>query len=81
MEKLGSSSHFITKKTGWGAQTLDPFSSFPTKEFHTPAFSADETMVRAFVARPEMKALASQIRATELERKTAQDARVPRGWR
>jgi outer membrane protein TolC len=46
--------------------------------FHTPAFSADETMERAFVARPEMKALASQIRATELERKTARDARVPR---
>jgi outer membrane protein len=46
--------------------------------FHTPAFSADETMERAFVERPEMKALASQIRATELERKTAQDARVPR---
>jgi outer membrane protein TolC len=35
-------------------------------------------MERAFVERPEMKALASQIRATELERKTAQDARVPR---
>ncbi len=46
--------------------------------FHTPAFSADETMERAFVERPEMKALASQIRATELERKTAQAARVPR---
>ena len=46
--------------------------------FHTPAFSADETMERAFAERPEMKALASQIRATELEKKTAQDARVPR---
>jgi outer membrane protein len=46
--------------------------------FHTPAFSADETMERAFVERPEMKALASQIRATELERKTARDARLPR---
>src|SRR5579863_8407759 len=46
--------------------------------FHTPAFSADETMERAFVERPEMKALASQIRATELDKKTAQDARVPR---
>ena len=46
--------------------------------FHTPAFSADETMERAFVERPEMKALASQIRATELEKKAAQDARVPR---
>jgi outer membrane protein TolC len=46
--------------------------------FHTPAFSADETMERAFIERPEMKALASQIRATELERKAAQDARIPR---
>jgi outer membrane protein len=46
--------------------------------FHTPTFSADETMERAFAERPEMKALASQIRATELERKTAQDARLPR---
>jgi len=46
--------------------------------FHTPAFSADETTERAFVERPEMKTLASQIRATELERGTAQDARVPR---
>jgi outer membrane protein len=46
--------------------------------FHTPAFSADETLERAFAERPEMKALASQIRAAELEKKTAQDARVPR---
>jgi len=46
--------------------------------FHTPAFSADETMERAYVERPEMKALASQIRATELEKRTAQDARLPR---
>jgi outer membrane protein TolC len=46
--------------------------------FHTPAFSADETMERAFAERPEMKALASQIRATELEKRAAQDARLPR---
>jgi outer membrane protein len=46
--------------------------------YHTPAFSADETMERAFIERPEMQALASQIRSTELERKTAQDARAPR---
>jgi outer membrane protein len=46
--------------------------------YRTPAFSADETMERAFVERPEMKVLASQIRSTELERKTAQDQRVPR---
>jgi outer membrane protein TolC len=46
--------------------------------FHTPAFSADETMERAFVERPEIKAIASQIRSAELEKKTAQDARLPR---
>jgi outer membrane protein len=46
--------------------------------FHTPAFSADETVERAFVERPEMTALASQIRATELGKKAARDARVPR---
>ncbi len=46
--------------------------------FHTPAFSADETMERAFAERPEMKALASQIRVADLEKKTAQDARIPR---
>jgi hypothetical protein len=46
--------------------------------FHTPVFSADKTMERAFVERPEMKALASQIRAAELGRKAARDARVPR---
>ncbi len=46
--------------------------------YHTPTFSADETMERAFVERPEMKAIASQIRAAQLEKKVAEDARVPR---
>ena len=46
--------------------------------FHTPAFSADETMERAFAERPEMKTLASEIRSAELEKKIARDARVPR---
>ncbi len=46
--------------------------------FKTPGYSADETMEQAFVARPEMKAVASEIRAAELERKAAQDARIPR---
>ncbi len=49
-----------------------------TEFFHTPAFSADETMERAFVERPEMKALASEIRSAELERKAAEDVRLPR---
>jgi len=46
--------------------------------FNTPAYSANETMEQAFAQRPEMKAMASEIRAAELERKTAQDARLPR---
>ena len=46
--------------------------------FRTPEYSADETVERAFAERPEMKALASQIRSTELEKKGAADARLPR---
>ncbi|HEX5227567.1 MAG TPA: TolC family protein [Bryobacteraceae bacterium] len=46
--------------------------------YNTPAFSADETMERAFAERPEMKTLASEIRAAELERKAARDTRIPR---
>ncbi len=46
--------------------------------FTTPAYSADETMEQAFAQRPEMKAMASEIRAAELDRKAAQDARLPR---
>jgi outer membrane protein len=61
---------------------VDPHQSIDLADlsefYRTPAFSADETMERAFVERPEMKVLESQIRATELERKIAQDARVPR---
>ena len=46
--------------------------------FKTPAYSADETMEQALVARPEMKTVASEIRAAELERKAARDAKIPR---
>ncbi|MBV9772197.1 MAG: TolC family protein [Bryobacterales bacterium] len=46
--------------------------------FRTPPFSADETMERAFIERPEMKELESQIRSAELEKKTAEDAKMPR---
>ena len=46
--------------------------------FKTPAYSADETIEQAFMQRPEMKELASQIRSAELERRAAQDARLPR---
>jgi len=46
--------------------------------FKTPAYSADETLEQAFMQRPEMKALTSDIRAAELEKRVAQDARIPR---
>lgn len=46
--------------------------------FKTPAYSADETIEKAWMERPEMKALASEIRSAELEKRTAQDARLPR---
>jgi outer membrane protein TolC len=46
--------------------------------FKTPAYSADETIEQAFMQRPEMKTLASEIRSAELEKKAAQEARVPR---
>jgi outer membrane protein len=62
--------------------SVDPHQSIELADasefFKTPAYSADETMEQAFVQRPEMKALASEIRAAELEKKTAQDARLPR---
>ena len=46
--------------------------------FHTPEYTADESIERAWVERPEMKALASQIRAAELERKRNEAERLPK---
>ncbi len=46
--------------------------------FKTPAYSADETIEQAFMQRPEMKTLASEVRSAELEKRAAQDARLPR---
>jgi outer membrane protein len=45
--------------------------------FHTPDYPADESIERAWLERPEMKALASQIRAAELERKRIEAERLP----
>jgi outer membrane protein TolC len=45
--------------------------------FHTPDYPSDETMERAWVERPEMKALASQIRSAELEKKRVEAERLP----
>ncbi len=46
--------------------------------FRTPEYTADESLDRAWVERPEMKALASQIRAAELERKRVEAERLPK---
>ncbi len=45
---------------------------------HTPEYSDDDTIERAFAERPEMKAIASQMRAQELEKKGARDQRLPK---
>ena len=45
--------------------------------FHTPDYPADETIERAWVERPEMKALASQVRSAELEKKRVEAERLP----
>jgi outer membrane protein len=46
--------------------------------FQTPDYPADESIERAWVERAEMKALASEIRAAELERKRSQAERLPK---
>ncbi|HEX6894754.1 MAG TPA: TolC family protein [Bryobacteraceae bacterium] len=46
--------------------------------FRIEEFNADRTVERAFVERPEMKALASQIRAATLQKQEAQAERLPR---
>ena len=46
--------------------------------FHTPEYTADESLERAWVERPEMKAMASQIRAAELQRKRVEAERLPK---
>ena len=45
--------------------------------FETPNFSSDDTIERAWTERPEMKALAAQMRSTGYERKAARDSRLP----
>jgi outer membrane protein TolC len=53
--------------------------------FETPAFDADGSLNRAYAERPELKAVASQIRAAALEKRAARDERLPKisvsgGW-
>ena len=45
--------------------------------FQTPEYPADESIERAWVERPEMKAIASQVRAAELDRKRIEAERLP----
>jgi outer membrane protein TolC len=42
------------------------------------AYPGDETVERAFAERPEMKALGSDIRAAQLQEKSAREQRVPK---
>ena len=46
--------------------------------FSTPVFAADQNLERAFTERPEMKALLAQIRAAELQQKSAREERLPK---
>src|SRR5579863_780684 len=61
---------------------LDPHQSIELADesqfFRTEEFAADQSVERAFAERPEMKALASQIRTATLQKQEAQDQRLPR---
>jgi len=46
--------------------------------FHTADYSAQETIEQAWGSRPEMKSLASQIRSAELQKREAQEQRIPK---
>ncbi len=46
--------------------------------FQIAEYPADETMERAFTERPEMKALASEIRAQQIQEKSAREQRFPK---
>jgi outer membrane protein len=53
--------------------------------FETPDFSSDDSLTRAYTERPEMKTILSQMRAADLQKRAAQDQRLPRlsvggGW-
>jgi len=45
--------------------------------FKTPAYAANETLEEAYMQRPEMKEVDSQIRAAELDKKAAEAERIP----
>jgi outer membrane protein TolC/ABC-type transporter Mla MlaB component len=45
--------------------------------FETPSFSTDESLNKAFAARPELKALDAQIRSAERSKQAARASRLP----
>jgi outer membrane protein len=49
-----------------------------TSFFETPAFDADDSLARAYDARPELKSVAAQIQAASLERRAARDEHLPK---
>ncbi len=56
-----------------------------TSFFETPTFTADATLADAYAQRPELKALAAQMRSAELEKKAVKAERLPKftasgGW-
>jgi outer membrane protein len=61
---------------------IDPHQSVELSDesefFRTAEYSANETIEHAYTARPELKALASQICSTELQKQSVRDERVPR---
>jgi outer membrane protein len=46
--------------------------------FHVREYTADQTLERAFTERPDAKALNSQVRTAELQKKEAEAERVPK---
>ncbi len=46
--------------------------------FHVQEYTADQTIERAFAERPEAKALISQIRVAEFQKKEAEAERIPK---
>lgn len=53
--------------------------------FETPGFESSQSLTQAYDARPEMRSLLAQIKAAELQKKTAKDQRLPKlsaggGW-
>jgi outer membrane protein TolC len=53
--------------------------------FETPEFASDQSLTQAYIARPEMRSLLSQVKATELQKQATKDQRLPRmsvggGW-